>query len=136
MRARLQRGGTEPSVTPLSLSRVSSFSLTQYGRTPLIMAAYRGHVAVAEMLIAAGADLNLADKVRRAAARSCRARALSLSLALSLSRPSLSLARERESAVDARGPRASRAARSSRRATSERELPAPLSFRAARGTPK
>ena len=38
----------------------------------------------------------------------------------------------RESAVDARGPRASRAARSSRRATSERELPPPLSFRAAR----
>ena len=93
------------------------------------MAAYRGHVAVAEMLIAAGADLNLATNVRRAAARSCRARALSLAL-LSLS--PLSLSRERESAVDARGPRASRAARSSRRATSERELPAPLSFRAAR----
>ena len=61
------------------------------------MAADYGHVAAAELLIAAGADVNLADKVRRAAARSCRARALSLSR-----RPSLSLApslsRERESA--------------------------------------
>ena len=92
MRARLQRGGTDPSVTPLSLSRVSSFSLAQSGRTPLINAAIKGHVAVAEMLIAAGADLNLADKVRRAAARSCRVRARSLSPSLSLA--PLSLARE------------------------------------------
>ena len=92
MRARLQRGGTEPSVTPLSLARVSSFSLAQGGNTPLIQAAWKGHVAVAEMLIAAGADLNLADKVRRAAARSCRVRARSLSPSLSLA--PLSLARE------------------------------------------
>ena len=97
------------------------------------MAAFGGHVAAAELLIAAGADVNLADNVRRAAARSCRARALSLSPHLSLSPPPLSRERERERAVDARGPRASRAARSSRRATSERELPPPpLSFRAAR----
>ena len=75
MRARLQRGGTEPSVTPLSLARVSSFSLAQVGGTPLIGAAKFGHVAVAEMLIAAGAEVNLANNVRRAAARSCRARA-------------------------------------------------------------
>ena len=109
---------------------MSSFSLAQFGRTPLIWAAANGHVAVAEMLIAAGAEVNLGGNVRRAAARSCRARALSLAPSLSL--VPLSLARERESAVDARGPRASRAARSSRRATSERELPAPLSFRAAR----
>ena len=109
MRARLQRGGTEPSVTPLSLARVSSFSLAQCGCAPLIRAAFWGHVAVAEMLIAAGADVNLKNDVRRAAARSCRARALSL--ALSLSRPpSLSLARERERR------RRSRAARVSRRA--------------------
>ena len=88
MRARLQRGGTEPSVTPLSLSRVSSFSLAQPGAggTPLIWAAGRGDVAVAEILIAAGADVDLAKDVRRAAARSCRARALSLSRP-SLSRP-------------------------------------------------
>ena len=109
---------------------MSSFSLAQGGDTPLWVAAFDGHVEVAELLIAAGADLNLANNVRRAAARSCRARALSLSPSLSLA--PLSLARERESAVDARGPRASRAARSSRRATSERELPPPLSFRAAR----
>ena len=99
MRARLQRGGTEPSVTPLSLSRASSFFLAQCGRTPLIVAAREGHVAVAEMLIAAGADVNLKSTiVRRAAARSCRARALSLS-------PSLRARRRR-----------SRAARVSRRA--------------------
>ena len=113
MRARLQRGGTEPSVTPLSLSRVSSFSLAQGGNTPLIIAAREGHVAVAEMLIAAGARVNLANKVRCAAARSCRARALSLSLSR---RPSLSpphpLSRERERERRRR----SRAARVSRRA--------------------
>ena len=97
----------------------------------MIKAAFHGHVAAAELLIAAGADVNLANPVRRAAARSCRARALSLSRRPSLSLPP-SLSRERERAVDARGPRASRAARSSRRATSERELPPPLSFRAAR----
>ena len=132
MRARLQRGGTEPSVTHLSLARVSSFSLAQEGNTPLIYAIQGEQGAVVEMLIAAGADVNLADNVRRAAARSCRARALSLSRPLSLPPLSLSRERERARAVDARGPRASRAARSSRRATSERELPPPLSFRAAR----
>ena len=79
MRARLQRGGTEPSVTPLSLARVSSFSLAQEGNTPLIYAIQGEQGAVVEMLITAGARVNLADNVRRAAARSCRARALSLS---------------------------------------------------------
>ena len=66
MRARLQRGGTEPSVTPLSLARVSSFSLAQSGQTPLhsasnpnlcdapltATATAMGYVAIAEMLIA------------------------------------------------------------------------------------
>ena len=96
-----------PSVTlSLSRARVSSFSLAQ-GDTPLTIAAFGGHVAIAEVLIAAGADVNLATDVRRAAARSCRARARSLSPSLSLV-PSLSLARERR--------RRSRAARVSRRA--------------------
>ena len=109
MRARLQRGGTEPSVTHLSLARVSSFSLAQEGNTPLIYAIQGEQGAVVEMLIAAGADVNLkGGYVRRAAARSCRARALSRPL--SLSRPSLSRARERERR------RRSRAARVSRRA--------------------
>ena len=92
-----RRNGTECD-TPLSLARVSSFSLAQDGDTPLRRAAQCGHVAVAEMLIAAGAEVNLKDDVRRAAARSCRARALSLS-------PSLRARRRR-----------SRAARVSRRA--------------------
>ena len=112
MRARLQRGGTEPSVTPLSLSRVSSFSLAQGLRSRWYWAAELGRVAVAVMLMAAGARVNLASDVRRAAARSCRMRARSLSLALSLSLAALSLSRERERERRRR----SRAARVSRRA--------------------
>ena len=40
---------------------MSSFSLAQEGNTPLHCAAFYGHVAVAEMLIAAGAEVNLAN---------------------------------------------------------------------------
>ena len=42
---------------------MSSFSLAQHGITPLITAAANGHVAVAEMLIAAGADVNLKSTI-------------------------------------------------------------------------
>ena len=40
---------------------MSSFSLAQDGNTPLHCAAFYGHVAVAEMLIAAGAPVNRQD---------------------------------------------------------------------------
>ena len=37
--------------------------ILQLGRTPLYAASWRGHDKVVEVLIAAGADVNLADKV-------------------------------------------------------------------------
>ena len=66
MRARLQRGGTEPSVTPLSLARVSSFSHAQRGETPLYIAACEGKTECVQLLIDAGADLNATPKARAA----------------------------------------------------------------------
>ena len=37
--------------------------ILQWGRTPLYNASQEGHDKVVEVLIAAGADVNLADKV-------------------------------------------------------------------------
>ena len=37
--------------------------ILQSGRTPLFIASCLGHVKVVEVVIAAGADVNLADKV-------------------------------------------------------------------------
>ena len=37
--------------------------ILQFGRTPLYMASWIDHHEVVELLIAAGADVNLADKV-------------------------------------------------------------------------
>ena len=92
--------------------------------TALHWAAYHGNVAVVELLLSLNANPNLTDHVR--VPPPTRARR-----ALSRSRSPRPLARERESAPDARGPRAFRVARSSRRARGaearvrEREPPPP-----------
>ena len=65
-------------------------SLSQHGNTPLIRAAANGCCAVVEMLLAAGAQVDLSDRVRVPPPPRAR-RALPLS-------PSRPLARERESA--------------------------------------
>ena len=94
---------------------------------PLMTAAANGHVAIVQMLLAAKAQVNLASNVRVPPPPRARR-------ALSRSRPPRPLARERESAPDARGPRAFRVARSSRRARGaearvrEREPPPPPRF--------
>lgn len=42
----------------------------QYGRTPLHLAAYKGHIEVVRILLKAGCDLDIEDDVS-AAVRSC-----------------------------------------------------------------
>ena len=52
------------SSSEFRLNILLSLSFDQDGRTAVMIAAYRGHKETVEVLIAAGANLNLQNKVR------------------------------------------------------------------------
>ena len=52
-----------PSITVLSLNFKSCAATLQCGRTALYWAAWKGHTAAVEVLMSAGADVNIGDKV-------------------------------------------------------------------------
>ena len=107
VRARLQRGGTEPSVTPLSLSGASLLLSRAGGADPVVdRSTQPPRRCRRDAHRRRGGLESHGQRASRRRALVSRARSLSLSRLLSLS-PALSLARERERAVDARGPRAS-----------------------------
>ena len=95
MRARLQRGGTEPSVTPLSLARVLVLSRAVRGYPVGLGSSPRPRRRRRDAHRRRGGRESRERRASRRRALVSRARALSL--ALSLSSP-LSLSRERERA--------------------------------------
>ena len=46
---------------------------SQFGQTPLVLAANKGHLSIAELLLDAGADVNAKSKVRKGPQRPLRA---------------------------------------------------------------
>ena len=59
-------GGENPTVVTYCTCIVIAAATLQDGWTPLMVAAYCGHTATVQSLVAAGADMNIQDEVSTA----------------------------------------------------------------------